>query len=70
MKRIEAVTYKSDKGTTLLSVEDGNRAYISSAFMCPDQLDEMASACAAAAEELRARAAKAEKVEQAEQQAA
>lgn len=54
MKRITKTVYTDDKGRELLTVKNG-RATLESAYVeyAPDDLDELASACRAAAEELR-----------------
>jgi hypothetical protein len=63
MQRTNKVIYSDDKGRELLSLKDG-KAYFERGYSgyTADELDDLASVCAAAAEELRATAEKAEAV--------
>jgi hypothetical protein len=54
MKRINKTFYQNDKSESLLSLSNG-KAYVERAYSgySADELDELASVCQAAAEELR-----------------
>lgn len=53
MKRINQTAYISDAGTELVKLKDNGQAYVAVCHAGPDLLDELATACSAAAEELR-----------------
>ena len=57
MKRIQQAVYSSDDGRELIKLSSPTQAYVAICHAGPDLLDELASACRAAAEELRSLAA-------------
>ncbi len=53
MIRTESTSYATDAGRTLIRIDSGKATVIPS-ICTADELDELASACSVAAEELRA----------------
>ncbi len=53
MKRTSKTVYQSDSGRELLTMLDG-KGVVTVCSVTADELDELATACSAAAEELRA----------------
>lgn len=56
MKRLTKTVFSSDKGRELVSLKDDDQGHVAVCYCSADELDELATACNAAAEELRARA--------------
>lgn len=53
MKRTESILYQSDDNRTLVRIE-GDKATVIPSSCTADELEQLSSACLAAAEELRA----------------